>query len=99
MITPTLISKGPIFTFNDYEIHVGLGKDKDLLPHYLVLHKIHRVVEYETDTLFTAKQWCKHFGDEKNLDIPDDQGQYTLELIGEEDAEESSNVVPFKPLN
>ena len=100
MLTPTILSKGPIYVFNDYEVYVGLGRDKDMLPHYLVMHRVHRVVEYETDTLFAAKQWCAHFGDEKNLEVPasHSSGQMPLELIGEEDAEES-NVVPFKPLN
>jgi len=47
---------------NDYfNVFVGLGRDRDTLPHYLCINVNTDVVEFEAESYFVARSWADHF--------------------------------------
>ena len=79
---------GPaIHSNNTFDIFVGLGSDKEVLPHYLCLNKQTGVVEFEAENFFMARSWIDHFETQmKDLDKPKKQ----------EDPITIQDVLPFR---
>lgn len=87
--------KDNIYSHKEFKVVVGLGRDKECLPHYLIINKDTDVVEYETDILYAAKAWCHHFSN----DSPVQMNMFSDDPSDDEDIvfRDNSTVVPFKP--
>ena len=85
-----------LYSYGPYGVFVGMTDESRQIPHYLVKHLEHDVVEYSTDMYAGAMAWCQHFTNElKKVEagnIP------TSEATDDSDDELlDGTVIPFRP--
>ena len=78
-----------IYSNSTFDVFVGLGNDKTIMPHYLCLNKQTGVAEFEAENFFMARSWADHY--EKEM-----KGFEKPVKVQEELSLEDPMVLPFK---